>query len=589
MFRTVLLLAALLAATLVAYWEVGACGFVGYDDPGYVRDQPMVNQGVRSAAVGWAFTAQHGVNWHPLTSLSHQLDCSLFDAQPGPMHWVNLGWHLLDTVLVFFVWRRLSGAWGPSAFVAALFALHPLHVESVAWISERKDVLSTALWLLTLLAYARWVAAPSRGRYSLVALGFAAALMAKPMAVTLPLTLLLLDYWPLRRWPGKTWRALAVEKWPLFVLSLAGALVALVVQDTVGATEFARSLTLGMRLGNAAVSCVRYLGKMFWPAALSPFYPHPGWWPWWALLGAGALLAAVSWLAWRERARRPWWLFGWAWYLATLLPVIGLVQVGSQSMADRYTYVPLLGVFTMLAWSGAELAARWPRWRGPLAALAMAMLAACAVRTRMQVPIWKTPVGLVEHMRAMVGEHPVVFREMATARLVERRSEEEVLAAYRRGHERWPDYPYFLHELGMSAAHRGRFDEARTLLERARTLTPDAVSPYHNLASVCKMQGRLDEAHALLRRALEAGPRDSDPRRLLAEVFILQGRVSEARDALLDAIRCDRWDWLACNELGALEYRLGRYSDARAHLERAAWINPGDDVVQANLAAARAK
>lgn len=600
MSRVPFILAALLVATLVAYWQVGECGFVGYDDPSYVRDEPMVNQGLRTAAIAWAFTGVHSVNWHPLTSLSHLLDCTLFGLRPGPMHWVNLGWHLLNTALVFLVWQRLatdhgrpardprSDVW-PAVFVSACFALHPLHVESVAWISERKDVLSTALWLLAILAYLRWTAQPGRLRYAAVAACTALALMAKPMAVTLPFTLLLLDYWPLRRWPAQSWRALVWEKGPLFVLVLALSIVVYLVQDSTGATGFGASLTPGMRLGNAAVSYVRYLGLTFWPAALSPFYPHPGWWPWWAMAGALAILAAVSWLVWRERERRRWLAFGWCWYLGTLVPAIGLVQVGSQSIADRYTYVPLLGVFTMLAWAAAELVERHPRWRGPVAALAALALAAGLLRTVQQVRIWRDPVTLIEQMRATIGEHPVVYRELATAFLVLGRSEEEVIAQYRRGHEWWPDYPFFLQELGLHAARQGRFDEARAQLERARTLAPRDVSPEHNLATVWKMQGRLDEALEHVRRAKELGPRDPDPRRLLAEIYVEQGRLGEAREALLDAIRGARWDWLAYNELGALDFQLGRYSAAEASLEQALWINPGDELAAKNLAAVRAR
>jgi protein O-mannosyl-transferase len=602
-------LAALLALTLVAYWQVGEFGFVGYDDPSYVRDEPMVNQGLRSAAVAWAFTSVHGVNWHPLTSLSHMLDCTLFDVRPGPMHLVNLGWHLLNTALVFLVWRRFgeyhrrpagaasAGDWS-AAVVAALFALHPLHVESVAWISERKDVLSTAFWLLAVLAYTshhRTVAVDRAGHRRaaggtlVVLLSTALALMAKPMAVTLPFTLLLLDYWPLRRWPERSWGALVREKVPLFLLVVALSIVVYLVQDTTGATGFGASLTLGMRLGNAAVSYVRYIGQMLWPAALSPFYPHPGWWPWWAIAGSLAILAGVSLVVWRERVRRPWLLFGWCWYLGTLVPVIGLVQVGSQSIADRYTYVPLLGLFTMLAWGAAEIVESRRQWRTPVAILAALLLAACVFRTARQVRIWREPIGLIEHMRATIGEHPVVYREMATALLVAGRPEEEAMAQYRRGREIAPDYPFFLHELGNAAARQGRFDEARALLERARALTPRDVSPLHNLAAVAKMQGRFDEAGSLARTATELGPRDPDPRRLLAEIFTAQGRLAEARTALLDAVRCNRWDWLAWNELGALDYQLGRYSDAEASLVKALWINPGDELAAGNLAAVRAK
>ena len=587
MRRSSLILLTLVAATLAAYWQVGENKWVGYDDPDYVFNNPMVNQGLRGAAVLWAFSSVHAANWHPLTSLSHMADCSLFDLDPGPPHWVNLGWHVLNVVLVFVVWRSLSGAVWPSALVAGLFALHPLHVESVAWISERKDVLSTALWLLTLLAYARWVERPSRGRYALVLLGALLGMLAKPMVVTLPGTLLLLDYWPLRRWPGRSWGALLWEKIPFIVGALALAGVTLWVQRETGATDFGEKLGFGARLGNALVSCVRYLGHTLWPGTLSPFYPHPGAWPWGAVAGASALLAAVSWLAWRERERRRWLFFGWSWYLGTLAPVLGLVQVGAQSMADRYTYVPLLGIFTVIAWAGAEAVQRRPGQSVVAAALAATVLIACAVRTAVQVPVWKTPVGLVEHMRAAVGAHEVIEREMGMALIVAERPEAEVMAAYRRGHELAPGYPFFLNELGLSAARQGRFDEAAMLIGQALRLAPRHPAPQAGLAGVLEMQGLLVEAESRYRQALTLQPRLGVLHRLLGMNLTRQGRLPEARDACLEATRGDRWDALAYNQLGLIYASLGRPADALSCLERAHWINPADTTVGRNLDALR--
>ena len=586
------ILLTLIVATAVAYREVGSCGFVGYDDPSYVSYNHMVNQGLRSAACLWAFTATHGANWHPLTSLSHMLDCTIFDLNAAAMHWENLLLHLVNTGLVLVVWRRLTshGAEGqrgdaiwPSALVAGLFALHPLHVESVAWISERKDVLSTAFWLLTLLAYARWVEQPTPRRYALVALGTLLGLMAKPMLATLPCTLLLLDFWPLRRWPGRSWAALFREKIPLFLLVAVLCAVTLLVQRALGATDYGEKFPFTMRVGNAFVSYARYLGKMCWPETLSPFYPHPGWWPWTAVLSGFALVAALSWLAWRERERRPWFLFGWCWYLGTLVPVIGITQVGAQSMADRYTYVSLLGIFTILAWGGAEVVARWPRLRVPLGALAVAVLVACGVRTARQVPVWRNAIGLIEHMRASIGEHEIVYREFGMAYLLSGRPDRDILGAYQRGHEVKPDYAYFLNEMANFAVRTKQFDQARGLLERVIELLPNDPAAYANYANFFLTIGNYDEAERQLRRSLDIRTSLGGVHRMLADSYSRRGRKTEAREALLTALRCDRWDTGGWNQLGVTELELGNLDAAEKAIAHAVWINPRDRAVTQNL------
>ena len=605
MSRPLAILVALAGLTFAAYWPVGGLGFVSYDDTSYVSMQPMVNQGLRSAAFCWAFTATHGANWHPLTSLSHMLDVSVFwkkEARPSQtpgmpraefdreqqwaarcMHWENVAWHILNAGLVFWVWHRLTGALWPSAWVAAFFALHPLHVESVAWISERKDVLSTALWLATILAYVRWIEQRTAGRYALVALGTALALMAKPMTVTLPCTLLLLDFWPLRRWPGRRWSALFGEKLPLFGLVLVSCVLTVIMQLAEGAGDFGEKVTLPMRCGNAVVSCARYLGKMLWPAELACFYPHPGWWPWWAIVGAALFCVGLSWLAWRERERRPWLAFGWCWYLGTLVPVIGLMQVGAQSMADRYTYVSLLGIFTILAWAGAEVVARRPALRTPLAIFTGVALAACVGRCWQQVPVWRDGRRLISHALHVVGDHVIIRREMAKALLVERRPEAEVNAQYLLGLKVDPQDPFFMTELGVGAARAKRWDEARERLEFARDRLPREAGAWGNLATYHMLKGETDQAVVLLKKGLEINPRLSSLHRLVGQAHAGQGRMAEARDALLAAVREDRWDWRARNDLGVIYTKLDRFSDGLEQLEYAKWIHPKGEGIDTNI------
>ena len=340
---------ALAIVTIIAYWRVGEWGFVNLDDDAYVQFQPMVNEGLRSAAIAWAFASTHSNNWHPLTSLSHMLDCTLFGVTAAPMHWENLGWHLLNTLLVFFVWRSLTGTFWRSAFVAALFALHPLHVESVAWISERKDVLSTFFFLLALWAYGRYARRQPRsskkrrpansrnGDYWLALCFFALGLLAKPMVVTLPLVLLLVDVWPLERLRRNRSGALVREKVPFLLLGAIDAAITFEVQTHSGAARYGQRFSLASRCENAIVAVLRYVEKTFWPARLSVFYAHPASWPASIVLVAAAVTLFVTAIAWMQRGSRPWLIVGWAWFLITLAPVIGVVQVGAQAMADRYT------------------------------------------------------------------------------------------------------------------------------------------------------------------------------------------------------------------------------------------------------------
>jgi hypothetical protein len=366
---------ALAAAVAAAYAPLWDAGFAGLDDHLYVSGNPHVQQGLTREGVAWALGSTKASNWHPLTWLSLMLDCQLFGAGAGSHHLVNVGFHVANSVLLFLVLRRMTGRRWPSALVVALFALHPLHVESVAWVAERKDVLSTLFWILTMGAYVRYARRPGVLRYLPVFAFLLLGLMAKPMLVTLPFVLLLLDYWPLGRLAraeagatglapsgevaggrrAKVWR-LVLEKVPLLVLAAASCVVTFAVQRHGEAVMPLERLALPARMANAAVSCVAYLGKMVWPQGLTVLYPYPADRPAWEVAAAAAFLLAVTAAAAALVRRRPYLAVGWFWYLGTLVPVIGLVQVGEQPMADRYTYVPLIGTFIMVAWAAGDLA-----------------------------------------------------------------------------------------------------------------------------------------------------------------------------------------------------------------------------------------
>ncbi|HEX3729507.1 MAG TPA: tetratricopeptide repeat protein, partial [Opitutaceae bacterium] len=459
--------ALLFVATLLLFSRTLGNGFVNFDDPAYVTDNPMVRGGLSWAGLAWAFTGAADY-WHPLAWLSHMLDCQLYGLAPAGHHLTSLLWHALNAVLVFQLFRTLTGRFWASAFAAALFAWHPLRVESVAWIAERKDVMSGCCFLLTLLAYVRYASArpngrPALGSYLLALACFGAGLMSKPMLVTLPLLLLILDRWPLARVP----RPGFLEKLPFFVLAGIVGWVTLRMQRTAGA--FVLHLPLRARIGNAVVSLARYLGKLLWPFDLSVCYRHPGFWPATAIAAAAALGAGLALLAWRQRSSRPWIAAGFAWYGIVLLPVLGLVQAGFQAMADRYTYLSLLGIELAAVASLPRPATRAGRIAGISAALAI--LGACALRTWNQEGVWQDSATLFTHAVQLDGRSDIA--------------------------------EYFL---ASALVAQGRPAEARAHAERARALSPGNDQALVTLAALDEAQGRTDEAAALYRNALALRP-----------------------------------------------------------------------------------
>ena len=408
----------LVVATLAVYAQVIRHDFVNFDDDKYVYENSHVRSGLTWKGIAWAFTTTVGGNWHPLTWLSHMLDCELFGLNAGYHHLVNVLLHILNSFLLLLVLEKMTGAFWRSATVAALFALHPLHVESVAWVAERKDVLSTLFFMLILWAYVPYAERPSRKRYGLICAFLVLGLMAKPMLVTVPFVLLLLDYWPLERLqldeskgsdgtrgrPGRSGGGrkqaalrLIAEKVPLLALVAVSSAVTFVAQQRVGAMSMGTSVPLSGRIANALVSYFAYIGKMFWPSHLAVFYPYRHAVPAWEWAGAALLLVGLSIIVVLAGQRRRYLSVGWFWYLGTLVPVIGLVQVGAQSMADRYTYVPLIGLFLIAVWGAADLTAVWSRGRTGLRALSGVVIVGCMVATSFQVGTWKNGLTLFGH------------------------------------------------------------------------------------------------------------------------------------------------------------------------------------------------
>ena len=547
--RSRLLICLLLAAAIVAvYWQVGGFGFTNLDDDEYVTDNAAVRAGLAWHGALWALTARYASNWHPLTWISHMLDCQLFGLSPTGHHLVNLLFHIANTIFLFLLLARMTGCLWRSAFVAALFGLHPLHVESVAWVAERKDVLSTFFWMLTLGAYLHYTQSPKPARYLLVLLAFALGLMAKPMLVTLPLVLLLLDLWPLGRLArekggqgdhARSWRKLVWEKIPLFVLAAASSAVTFVVQQGSGAVGSLELYPLGVRAANAIVAYVSYIAKMFWPAHLAVFYSHPGAsLPIWQVAGSGLLLVCITVLAIRARGR-PYLAVGWLWYVVTLVPVIGLVQVGHQAMADRYTYVPLVGVFIIIAWGVPELLALRTtevHRRRLLAAPAGIVIAALAVCTYSQVGYWHDDVALFGHALKVTSNNALAHNNLGVA-LAAQGAAEKAVEHYSEALRIEPDYPEAHNNLGAALAKRGRTDQAIAHFTAALRVRPSFAEAHNNLGAALAMQGRIDQAIVHFSAALKANPESADAHCNLGKCYVALGKTREAITQYQEALR----------------------------------------------------
>jgi protein O-mannosyl-transferase len=529
---------ALIVLSLAVYLPVRHADFLTYDDQHYVRENPHVSSGLTAANVWWAFTAFAAGNWHPLTWLSHMADCQLFALEPAGHHLVNALLHAVNAALLYLVFAGMTGAWWRAFFLAGLFALHPLNVESVAWISERKNVLSTLCWLLTMAAYHRYATRPGTGRYLLVAAGLALGLLAKPMVVTLPLVLLLLDFWPLGRidlaapdrW--RTLRRLALEKLPLLGLCAASAWLTVRAQGAGGAITSLEDIPFGHRLANAFTAYVAYLAKTLWPADLSPFYPHPGAsLPVWKAALAALLLLAVSAAVAKAAPARGYLPVGWFWYLGTLVPVIGLVQVGTQAMADRYAYVPLIGIFLIVVWGACDaLAGR----RRALAVAGACVLAALAVATGRQVARWRDSRGLFEHALRVTRDNDVAHINLGIVHARDRRWEQ---AVYHFGEALRirPRSVEALTQLGVALAQMGRVDEAVERFNAALALNPGWADAHSNLGVALLRKGHTEEAIRHLRQAAALEPETPGTLVNLAAALSQRGDRQEAQRTLEQA------------------------------------------------------
>jgi protein O-mannosyl-transferase len=496
----------LVVLTWAVFGQTIRYDFVNYDDPRYVYQNTRITSGISFANIAWAFTHIHSENWHPLTTITHMLDCQLYGLKAGWHHFTNVLLHCLAVVLLFLVLERMTGALWRSAFVAAVFAVHPLHVESVAWIAERKDVLSAVFFMLTFLAYFHYTRAPSVGRYLTVAVVIALGLMSKPMLVTLPCVLLLLDYWPLERIKGQKSQIgrqllpLIVEKIPLIALSAVSSIVTFLAQR--GAIGWTEQLPVSTRITNALVAYVVYIQQMFWPAKLAVFYPHPeNRLPLWEITLALIVLAGITAAAFVLRKKAPYFITGWFWYLGMLVPVIGLVQVGWQGHADRYTYLPQIGLYVAVTWGVADLTRSWRFQRVALAGAAVVTLAALTWRAWLQTSYWRDSETLFTHNLAVTNNNDVA-----------------------------------LNNLGIIFLDKGQLDEAISKLQAAIDLRPENGPAHDNLAKALLRKGQVTEAMVHYRKFLEIEPGNVEARNTLGTALIQQGRVREAIDQWQDAL-----------------------------------------------------
>ena len=605
-------------ASLIAFWQVNHCDFTNIDDPRYVTDNNAVQNGLTMEGIRWAFMTLYAEFWHPLTWLSHMLDVQLFGLEPQGHHLTNLFFHIANTLLLFLVLRRMTNTLWQSAFVGALFALHPLHVESVAWVAERKDVLSTFFWMLTMGAYVYYVERPRLTRYLAVILCFVLGLLTKPMLVTLPFALLLLDYWPLRRFarkklaqeartennkpgPGdkrkgksrknrpiegaaKTekpadnkyqWKLilpLLWEKAPLFALTVLSSIVAYIAQKGVSA-ESIENLPLGERFANAFISYILYIGKMIWPVHLAVYYPYLGSRPLWQVLGAVLLFVALSLMVIRAAKNLPYLAVGWLWYVGTLIPVIGIVQVGRHALADRYTYIPLIGLFIMVAWGVPELLKGW-RYRKEILFLSSALSLLClSIATWTQVGYWKNSILLFEHAFRVTAHDSVVYKNRGSA-YAEGGYYRQALQDLQKAIELDPKYTWaYVNRAGVQV-RLGNYQQALEDYDKAIKLDPGYAEAYNGRAGVQVRLGHYRQALEDCDKAIKLDPRYAEAYNNRGNAYAKLGNYGRAIEDYNKTLELNRRNAKAYHNRGNAQASLGNYGEALEDCDKAIRLDP---------------
>jgi protein O-mannosyl-transferase len=624
-YGDLLIIVALVIATFAVYGQVIGHQFINLDDANYITENPMVNRGLTLAGIVQAFTSFHAANWHPLTWISHMIDCQLFGLNAGGHLFVNTLFHCANTALVFWFLRRATGGPGsppdesvsprrpdrigsvwPSAIVAALFALHPLHVESVAWAAERKDTLATFFGLLSLIAYVRYVGSPSWKRYALVAVALALGLMAKPMLVTWPFVMLLLDYWPLQRFQksevrsqirrrtDSPWRKseitkLIVEKIPLFVIVALSAVVTFMAQSHYHAVITVTAAPVWLRLINALLAYAKYVWLTFWPHDLALYYPYPHVFNVWHLISAAVVLLAITLFCFSQRKGRPYLIVGWLWFLGTMVPVIGIVQVGEQAMADRYHYIPSIGLFIAIVFGLADLAADWPLLSKAAPALTGAMLLILSILTFRQVQLWHDTFTLFEHTLRIAPDRNVPIEYNLGLAFGEIGKYDEAVAHFEKALEFDPNFGLALLNMGSTRRRQGRMVEALDFDQRAVQALPKLPQAHAELGLAFAAEKKTEAAAMELDKAARLDPSDADARTNLGLVLAQMGKISEGLDTLHEALRLNPNSAEAHNNLGIILFATGKTRESIPEFEAALRLNPSLETASKNLQQAQAK
>lgn len=514
--RVVLIYILLSVAILLVYWQVQYFGFIDFDDNMYVIENPHVQSGLSYHGLIWAFTTTHTTNWHPLTWLSLMFDYDLYRLNPSGYHWTNIIFHIANTLLLFFVFNRMSGETWKSALVAFLFAVHPINVESVAWIAERKNVLSTLFWTLTMLTYVLYVESPVLKRYLLVMLSFTMGLLVKPMLVTLPFVLLLLDYWPLNRFPsamqgnrnGIQWSEISPlirEKLPLLVLAGVSSIVTVYAARSGGAIKSLETFPLDVRITNAFVSYAMYLKKMVWPQNLAIFYPHEGMISLWKIAATCLIISGFTIFVLFMSRRYRYLPVGWFWYLGTLMPVIGLIQVGYHAMADRYAYVPLVGIFVIISWGVSDIFSRLFARRILLILLAATVVSVSVIVSWQQVQYWQNSMTIFQHALNVTKNNYQAHQGVGNI-LFSRGNIDGAIAHYMEALRFKPDHAEVRNNLGMALMYRGKFEEAMNQYLEALRIKPNQAKVYNNMGVLLAKQEKMESAIAYFREAVRIDP-----------------------------------------------------------------------------------
>ena len=611
----------LIVATVIVFWQVNYCDFINYDDHVYVTENGHVQRGLTMDGIRWAFTTYHASNWHPLTWISHMLDVQFFGLKPQWHHLTNLLFHIANTLLLFFVLYRMTNALWQSAFVAALFALHPLHVESVAWVAERKDVVSTFFWMLTMGAYCYYVERPGLRRYLPVVSFFALGLMAKPMLVTLPFILLLLDYWPFLRFEQKQlapviqtkstkpmnpdkrkgksrknnpitikeevkadksadspfrWtmiRPLLWEKVPLFALAVFSSIITYIAQQKGGAVQSIEAFPLSVRISNALVSYITYIGRMIWPNSLAIYYPYPGLWQLWQVLGAVFILIAVTLAAILMAKRFQYLTVGWLWYVGTLVPVIGLVQVGGQASADRYTYIPLIGLFIMVAWGMPTLLGQWRYCKKALIAFSTLTLLCLSIVTWTQVGYWQNNLTLYDHALKVTDNNCVVYINRGNA-YAAIGNQQQAIEDFSRAIEINSKVPSAYFNRGAAYAAIGNQQQAIEDYNRAIEINPKYALAYYNRGNAYAAIGNRQQSIEDYDKAIEINPKYVEAYSNRAASYYLLGNRQQAIENYNRAIEINSEFALAYYNRGNVYAANGNRQQAIEDFTRAIDINP---------------